>query len=106
MKPGTTVICIDDAFEPALLTRLQAAPVYGKTYIVRDLVPDPLRKRPTGVTLEGLENPRAWMPCKGGLVMMEYHFRKDRFIAVDAAEAEQWVSKNINIHQPSPELGN
>jgi hypothetical protein len=38
--------------------------------------------------------------------MMEYHFRKDRFIAVDAAEAEQWVSKNINIRQPSPELGN
>ena len=96
MKPGTTVICIDDAFEPALLTRLQAAPVYGRTYIVRDLVPDPLGKRPTGVTLEGLENPRAWMPCKGGLVMMEYHFRKDRFIAVDAAEAAVEILEALN----------
>jgi hypothetical protein len=96
MKPGTTVICIDDVFEQALLTRLQAAPVYGRTYIVRDLVPDPLGKRPTGVTLEGLENPRAWMPCKGGLVMMEYHFRKDRFIAVDAAEAAVEILEALN----------
>jgi hypothetical protein len=96
MKPGTTVICIDDAFEPALFSRLQAAPVYGRTYIVRDLVPDPLGKRPTGLTLEGLENPRAWMPCKGGLVMMEYHFRKDRFIAVDAAEAAVEILEALN----------
>ena len=90
------MICIDDAFEPALFSRLQAAPVYGRTYIVRDLVPDPLGKRPTGLTLEGLENPRAWMPCKGGLVMMEYHFRKDRFIAVDAAEAAVEILEALN----------
>jgi hypothetical protein len=96
MKPGTTVICIDDVFEQALLTRLQAAPIYGKTYIVRDLVPDPLGKRAPGLTLEGLENPRAWMPCKGGLVMMEYHFRKDRFIAVDAAEAVVEILEALN----------
>jgi len=96
MKPGTTVICIDDVFEQALFSRLQAAPVYGKAYVIRDIVPDPLGKRPTGLTLEGLENPRAWMPCKGGLVMMEYHFRKDRFIAVDAAEAAVEILEALN----------
>jgi hypothetical protein len=103
MKPGTTVICIDDAFEPALLSRLQAAPVYGKIYIVRELVPDPLGNRPTGVTLEGMENPRAWMTCKGGLVMMEYHFRKDRFIAVDAVTSKEWTNEtDINQHIIQP----
>jgi hypothetical protein len=94
MKPGATVICIDDAFEPALLLRLQAVPVYGKTYVVRDLVPDPLGKRRPGLTLEGLENPRAWMPCKGGMVMMEYHFREDRFVVVEEAVVE--VRETVN----------
>lgn len=92
MKPGTTVICIDDAFEPALFSRLQAAPVCGKTYVVRDLVPDPLGKRRPGLTLEGLENPRAWMPCKSGMVMMEYHFREDRFVVVEAVEISETVN--------------
>jgi hypothetical protein len=36
------------------------------------------------------------MPCKGGLVMMEYHFRKDRFIAVDAAEAAVEILEALN----------
>jgi hypothetical protein len=60
-------------------------------------------KRPTGVTLEGMENPRAWMTCKGGLVMMEYHFRKDRFIAVDAVTSKEWTNEtDINQHIIQP----
>ncbi len=106
MKPGTTVICIDDDFAPELRQRLHAAPNFGKKYIIRELIPDPSGKLTTGVTLEGLENPRAWMPCQGGFVMMEYHFRRDRFIAVDAADADQWLHPSVDIHQPFPALAN
>ena len=97
MKPGTRVICIDDQFKIDVLQQLQAVPKEGEIYIIRDLVPDPLGKLVVGVTLEGLVNPKGWMPCRGGLVIMEFSFRSDRFIS---------NSEFVNGHSREKSLAN
>jgi hypothetical protein len=96
MKPGTRVICIDDDFKTEVLHQLQAIPKEGEIYTVRELVPDPLGKLVVGITLEGLVNPKGWMPCRGGLVIMEFSFRSDRFIPIDEKKAWDWQDKKFN----------
>ena len=106
MKPGTRVICIDDDFTSDILDQLQNIPREGEVYIIRELVPDPLGKLVIGVTLEGLFNPKGWMPCRGGLVVMEFSFRRDRFIPLEEKNAYLWEDKHINLEEPMPNLLN
>ena len=102
MKPGTRVVCIDDRFPPEVMNRLQGAPKYGEIYFVRDLVPDVRTKKISGITLVGISNPNAWMPCNNGMVLTEYFFRLSRFTVVDEAEDNQWVEPRTDIRQLQP----
>ena len=106
MKPGTRVICIDDDFSSKILNQLEAAPRKGEIYTVRELVPDPMGELIIGITLEGLINPKGWMPCKGGLVVMEFSFRSDRFVQEEQPEGNEWEEHKINLEKPLPEVLN
>lgn len=102
MKPGTRVVCIDDRFPPEIMDRLQGAPKYGEIYVVRDLVPDTKTNKISGITLVGINNPNAWMPCTHGFVLTEYFFRLNRFVVLDESDAIQWTEPRTDIRQLQP----
>ena len=99
MKPGSTVICINDEFNDEALEKLSVLPKRGYEYTVRDIIPDPLGKLPAGITLEGLENPTGWTACKNGMVMVEFHFRANRFQVRDKYQ-NTWESRYIDLNKP------
>jgi hypothetical protein len=86
MKPGSTVICINDEFSEEVLEILNVLPKKGYEYNVRDIVPDPLGKLPASIALAGLENPKGWIVCKHGMVIVEFHFRANWFLLKKKAE--------------------
>jgi hypothetical protein len=99
MKPGSRVICINSEFNDQALEHLSALPKEGKEYIVRDIIPDPAGESPAGITLEGLVNPKGWTASKNGMVIVEFHFRADRFRVKDKYQ-NTWDSGHFNLKQP------
>jgi len=99
MKPGSTVICINSEFNDQALEHLSALPKEGCEYIVRDIIPDPAGELPAGITLEGLVNPKGWTACKNGMVIVEFHFRANRFRVKDKYQ-NTWENGHFNLKQP------
>ena len=99
MKPGSKVICINDEFNDQALENLSVLPKEGYEYIVRDIIPDPAGKLPAGITLEGLINPKGWTACKNGMVIVEFHFRADRFLVKDKLQ-NKWENDHFNLKEP------
>jgi hypothetical protein len=102
MKPGARVVCIDDRFPPEILERLQGTPKNGEIYTIRDIIRDTKTNKITGITLVGVHNPNAWMPCTHGMVLTEYFFRLNRFVMVEEEESVQWTAPKMDIRQLQP----
>lgn len=106
MKPGTRVKCVDSSFSPEVLKLLRMIPEKGKVYTVRDLIPDPMGKLSMGITLEGIINPKHWVPCKRGAVKTEFSFRWDRFEPLDEIDAILWDDMQLLHKKPLPQQKN
>jgi hypothetical protein len=99
MKPGSKVICINDEFSEEALQKLSVLPKKGYEYTIRDIIPDPLGQGPAGITLEGLENPKGWTACKHGMVIVEFHFRVNRFQVKDKYQST-WENRHFDLNEP------
>lgn len=83
MKKGTQVICIDDKFDPKLVSLIPNRPVKDEVYTVRETL---LTRNGKAIQLEEIRNPELYDQLHQG--MFEPSFNVRRFRIADTAPEE------------------
>lgn len=84
MKKGTQVICIDDKFDPKLVSLIPNRPMRDEIYTVRETL---LTRNGKAIQLEELRNPALYDELHKGMFEPSFHVR--RFRIADTEETLQ-----------------
>lgn len=84
MKKGTQVICIDDKFDPKLVSLIPNRPIRDEIYTVRETL---LTRNGKAIQLEELRNPALYDELHKGMFEPSFHVR--RFRIADTEETLQ-----------------
>lgn len=103
MKPGDTVICINDTNWPNNVYRwVPELPIRGHYYSIRRIIPNIENKDgPPGVALNQIKGKWAFfLTPENNFVFEEFHFRMDRFCEPPSPfnlKKQGWVNRFLSF---------
>jgi len=96
MKKGAQVICIDDKFDPKLVSLIPNRPVKDEMYTVRETL---LTRNGRAIQLEELRNPVLYDELHKGMFEPSIHIRRFRIVDTEdlQLELEEHGVSTLNI---------
>lgn len=85
MKKGTQVICIDDKFDPKLVSLIPNRPVKDEMYTVRETL---FTRNGRAIQLEELRNPELYDELHNGTFEPSFHIRRFRIADTEDLQLE------------------